>query len=215
MSLNSIDMDDYIKSHIDTEADILYDLDRTTHLQSVSPRMLSGHIQGNMLGMLVKLTGAKRILELGAFTGYSAISMALALPDDGEVITLELRDEMEELHDDFFNRPEVGGKVKIIYGDALETIPTLTGQFDLVFIDADKRLYSEYFDLVFDKLPIGGLIIADNILWDGKVVDPDCADEPQTKSILAFNQKMKNDPRVEVSIIPFRDGMSLIRKIAE
>jgi predicted O-methyltransferase YrrM len=210
----SHELDQYIKTHIIPEEDFLHELDRETHLTCVHPRMLSGHIQGKIVYMLCKMINPKRVLELGTYTGYSAISMGLALADDAVVHTIELCDEQEEIISKFIEKSGLTNKIVCHYGDAKTIVPTLDEMFDLVFIDADKREYPAYYDLVFNKVKEGGYIIADNILWDGKVVDPAEKNDPQTKGILAFNDKIKNDSRVENVIFPFRDGMMVIRKIS-
>jgi caffeoyl-CoA O-methyltransferase len=207
-----IDLEKYISDHIEPEEPFLKELDRETNLTCIHPRMLSGHVQGKILYMLCKMINPKRILELGTYTGYSAISMGLAIGNDALIHTIEIRDEQKDIISKYIEKAGLASKIICHFGDALTIVPTLNEPFDLVFIDADKRDYPQYFDLVIDKLNTGGYIIADNILWDGKVVDPNCADEPQTKGIMQFNEKVKNDVRVEKVILPFRDGMMLIRK---
>jgi predicted O-methyltransferase YrrM len=206
------ELDQYIKAHIVSEEGFLKELDRETHLTCIHPRMLSGHIQGKILYMLCKMINPKRILELGTYTGYSAISMGLALGDDALIHTIELRDEQEEIISKYIEKAGLSNKISCHYGDAKTIIQTIGETFDLVFIDADKREYPDYYEMVFDKVKPGGYIIADNILWDGKVVDPAEQNDPQTKGILAFNDIIKNDGRVENVIFPFRDGMMVIRK---
>lgn len=206
------ELDQYIKEHIVPEELFLKELDRETHLTCIHPRMLSGHVQGKILYMLCKMIDPKRVLELGTYTGYSTISMALALNEDAMIDTIELRDEQEEIISKYIAKAGLSDKIRCHYGDAISIIPTLHEMFDLVFIDADKREYPAYYELVFDKIKPGGYIIADNILWDGKVVDPAEQNDPQTKGILAFNDIIKNDSRVENVIFPFRDGMMVIRK---
>jgi len=206
------ELDHYIKAHIVPEEGFLKELDRETHLTCIHPRMLSGHIQGKILYMLCKMINPKRILELGTYTGYSAISMGLALGDDALIHTIELRDEQEEIISKYIEKAGLNDKIYCHFGDAKTIIQTIGETFDLVFIDADKREYPAYYEMVFDKVKPGGYIIADNILWDGKVVDPAEQNDPQTKGILAFNDIIKNDSRVENVIFPIRDGMMVIRK---
>lgn len=209
----SLDLEQYILDHISEEHPVLKELDRETHITCLQPRMLSGHLQGKILTMLCHMIQPNRILELGTFTGYSAISMALALNEDGKLFTIEISDEREEIIQQFVDKANLTDKVECLIGDAIEIIPTLTEQFDLVFIDADKRKYCEYFDLVFSKVRKGGYIIADNTLWDGKVIDLNSRGEAQTEGILAFNEKAVNNPDIETVIFPIRDGMTVIRKL--
>ena len=174
--------------------------------------MLSGHLQGRILKMFVRMCKPKRILEIGTYTGYASICLAEGLVEDGEIHTIEINDELEDFIREQFDKSELKSKIHLHIGDALQIIPQLDGFFDMVFIDADKRLYSEYYDLVFEKLPPGGIIIADNTLWDGKVLETPQDSDKQTLGILRFNEKIKNDDRVEKVILPLRDGLSLIRK---
>jgi predicted O-methyltransferase YrrM len=208
----SHELEKYIKGHIMPEEDFLNELERETNLSCVHPRMLSGHIQGKMLYMLCHMIRPKRVLELGTYTGYSAISMAMALDHDARLHTIEVFDELEEIIRKYIKKAGLENKIYCHFGDATELLPTIDEQFDLVFIDADKRKYPDYYKLVFDKVSPGGYIIADNILWDGKVVDESDKNDPQTKGILAFNQMVQTDPRVENVIFPFRDGMMIVRK---
>ncbi len=206
-------IEEYVLSHIDKEPEVLSWLTRETHLRTLKPRMLSGHLQGRMLKMFCAMMSAKRILEIGTFTGYSAICMAEALPEDGELHTLEINDEMEEFLNEVFERSGMSEKIHLHIGDASRLIPQLEGQFDVVFMDGNKRHYSEYFDVVFPKLRLGGLLIADNTLWDGHVLED--SKDAQTVGVQKFNDKVFSDERVERVIVPVRDGMTLIRKIKE
>ncbi|HKK81709.1 MAG TPA: O-methyltransferase [Prolixibacteraceae bacterium] len=208
----SHELEKYIKGHIMPEEDFLNELERETNLSCIHPRMLSGHIQGKILYMLCQMIRPKRILELGTYTGYSAISMAMALDDGAILHTIEIFDELEEIIRKYIKKAGIEDKIRCHFGDAMEVLPTIDEPFDLVFIDADKRKYPDYYELVFDKVNPGGYIIADNILWDGKVVDESEENDPQTKGILAFNQMVQADPRVENVIFPFRDGMIIVRK---
>ncbi len=205
-------LEQYILDHSAKEPELLQKLNRATHVNVINPRMLSGHLQGRILKMLTQMIGAKIVLELGTFTGYSALCFAEALPDDGVVHTIDINDELEEFTQGFFDQSEHGHKITQHIGKALEIIPTIDAQFDLVFLDADKREYQAYFDTVFDKVPSGGYILADNTLWDGKVVEEVDPRDKQTISLLAFNDFVANDPRVETVILPLRDGLTLIRK---
>lgn len=208
----SHDLKKYIREHILPEENFLTELERETNLSCVHPRMLSGHIQGKTLYMLCKMIRPKRVLELGTYTGYSAISMAMALDTDAILHTIEIFDELEEVIRKYIRKAGIEDKIRCHFGDAMEVLPSIDEQFDLVFIDADKRKYPDYYTLVFDKVKPGGYIIADNILWDGKVVDESEKNDPQTKGIIAFNQMVQTDPRVENVIFPFRDGMMIVRK---
>lgn len=204
--------DKYILSHIEPEDGILRELDRETHLKVVGARMISGHLQGQVLSLLSKMIRPKYILELGTFTGYSAICLAKGLQDGGKLITIEIDDELESFANKYFEKAGIQQKVEQRIGPALEIIPTLKETFDLVFIDAHKPEYPAYYDAVFDKVISGGYIIADNTLWSGKVLDEPAADDFQTLGIIQFNEMVRNDNRVEKVILPLRDGMTIIRK---
>ncbi|HOO83536.1 MAG TPA: class I SAM-dependent methyltransferase [Prolixibacteraceae bacterium] len=208
----SIELEQYIRSHIAAEEPFLNQLERETNLTCIHPRMLSGHIQGKVLYMLCKMIQPHRVLELGTYTGYSAISMALALDNDAMLHTIEVRDEQEEIIAKYIAKARLGNKISTHFGDAKDIVPSIDEMFDLVFIDADKREYTQYYQLVFDKVKQGGYIIADNILWDGKVVDPSEANDAQTRGIIEFNAMVQADVRVENVIFPFRDGMMVVRK---
>ena len=211
--MSGASIEEYVLSHIDKEPAVLSWLTRETHLRTLKPRMLSGHLQGRMLKMFCSMMSAKRILEIGTFTGYSALCMAEALPEDGELHTLEINDEMEEFLDEVFEKSGMAEKIHLHIGDASQIIPQLEGLFDVVFMDGNKRHYSEYFDVVFPKLRLGGLLIADNTLWDGHVLED--SKDAQTVGIQKFNDKVLSDDRVERVIVPVRDGMTLIRKIKQ
>jgi caffeoyl-CoA O-methyltransferase len=206
------ELEDYILAHIDEEGDTLESLNRDTHLYHLRPRMCSGHLQGKILKMLVRMINPKTILELGTFTGYSALAMADGLTD-GELHTIEIDDELEEFIINHFESAPNGDKIHLHIGDAREIIPQLNKQFDMVFIDANKRQYVEYYNLVFDYVRPGGFIIADNTLWDGKVVDWGKKLDAQTEGILNFNDFIAADKRVEKVILPIRDGLTLIHKL--
>ncbi len=208
----AIELEKYILAHIDEQAPVLQELERETFLHVLRPRMLSGHLQGTILTMFSQMLQPQRILEVGTYTGYSAICLAKGLADDGQLHTIELNDELESIAQKYFQKAGLSEKITQHLGDAKAIIPQLKGPFDLVFLDGDKRDYIAYFDLVIDQIRPGGIILADNILWSGKVVEKLDEKDEQTKGILAFNQKMKDDPRVSQTIIPFRDGLMLIRK---
>lgn len=206
-------LDNYLVSHSSLPNDALDWLEKQTNIRTNYPRMLSGSVQGELLKMLVEMTGARRVLEIGSFTGYSAICMASGLPADGHLDALEINDELEDLMREGWERAGVSDRITLHIGDAVETLKSLDGPFDLVFIDANKRQYCEYFDLVFPKLSPGGVIVADDVLWDGKVYTEPIAHDAQTVGLLNFNDKIKNDPRVEVVVLPLRDGLSIIRSV--
>ncbi|WP_372649883.1 O-methyltransferase [Draconibacterium sp.] len=205
-------MHQYILDHIDEEDPMLTELDRETNLKVLGARMISGHLQGQVLTMLAKMIRPKTILELGTFTGYSAICLAKGLPEDGKLITIEVDDELETLAAKYFEKAGVAHLIEQKIGAATELIPLLDQSFDLVFIDADKREYVQYYQLLIDKMRPGTYMIADNTLWSGKVLDKPRFDDTQTIGILEFNKLVKNDVRVEKVILPLRDGMTVIRK---
>ena len=190
-----MELDEYIEAHIDREPSHLHELYRRTHLTRLYARMCSGHVQGRLLAMLSKMISPKRVLELGTFTGYSALCLSEGLSEGGELHTVEIDDEAEDELLELFASAPGGERITLHIGDALETIAKLDGEWDLVFIDANKRNYCEYYELVFPRVKPGGYIIADNTLWDGKVVDPD-AHDAQTEGILAFNDLIASDNRV-------------------
>ena len=207
------ELEEYILQHIDKESEELANLNRETHLYHLRPRMCSGHLQGRLLKMLVRMIRPKTILELGTFTGYSAISLAEGLEDGGELHTIEIDDELEDFIREHFEKSKYSDRLNLHIGDAQQIIPQLGKKFDLVFIDANKRHYCEYYNLVLDYLNPGGCIIADNTLWDGKVVNYGTKLDAQTEGILKFNDMVAADPRVEKVILPIRDGLTLIHKL--
>jgi predicted O-methyltransferase YrrM len=190
----------------------LAELYRETNLRAIHPRMVSGHIQGSILAMLSKMICPAKILEIGTFTGYSAICLAKGLALGGKIYTIEIDDEIREFASGYFQKSGCADSVIQITGDALKVIPDLDEMFDLAFIDGEKKDYPGYYRLVFDKVVAGGFIIADNTLWGGKVAGNPPSSDPQTRGVLEFNQMVSNDNRVEKIILPFRDGMTLIRK---
>ena len=206
------DIDKYILNHIETEDEVLTELDRETNLKVLGARMISGHLQGQVLTMLSKMIRPKYILELGTFTGYSAICLVKGLQKDGKLLTIEIDDELESLAQKYFRKAGIEKLVEQRIGSAIDIIPTLKESFDLVFLDADKREYLQYYNLLIDNLKSGSYIIADNTLWSGKVLKTPKEDDYQTKGILEFNAAIKNDSRVEKVILPLRDGMTVIRK---
>ena len=209
----SEELEEYILSHIDDEGDALARLNRETHIYHLRPRMCSGHLQGRLLKMFVRMINPQNILELGTFTGYSALCLAEGLiAPDGELHTIEIDDELEDFIRSHFEASPLADRIHLHIGDARDILPTIDKTFDLVFMDANKREYSEYYDLVFPRLAPGGFIIADNTLWDGKVVDWGKKLDAQTEGILKFNDYVAQDDRVEKVIIPLRDGLTIIYK---
>lgn len=207
------ELEEYILSHIDAEGDALARLNRETHLFHLRPRMCSGHLQGRLLKMFVRMISPHNILELGTFTGYSALCLAEGLiAPNGELHTIEIDDELEDFIRNHFEASPFAERINLHIGDAREILPSLGKTFDLVFMDANKREYCEYYDLVFPMLSPGGFIIADNTLWDGKVVDWGKKLDAQTEGILKFNDYIAQDERVEKVIIPLRDGLTIIYK---
>ncbi len=205
-------LEQYIHDHSSAEQALLRELDRQTNLRVVQPRMISGHIQGKLLEMLVRMQRSRRVLEIGTFTGYSALCIAAGLEEGGELHTIEVDDELEAFAADFFARSEHGAKIHQHIGSALEVAPALGGRFDMVFIDGDKREYPAYYNMLFDAglVGSGSVLIADNILWSGKVVEPLHHNDKHTKALLEFNAMVQSDPRVENVIVPIRDGLTLI-----
>src|SRR5690606_31137846 len=199
---NEKEIERYILEHIDTEDPVLQELDRETHLKVLGARMLSGHLQGQLLTLLSKMIQPERILEIGTFTGYSAICLAKGLAETGKLITIELDDELEDMAQKYFAKAGLQHKIIQLIGPAIEIILSLSETFDLVFLDADKREYVGYYNRVFDKVRSGGYIIADNTLWSGKVLDEPASGDEQTLGIIAFNEMIKNDSRIEKVILP-------------
>lgn len=206
-------LDDYIASHISPEPQQLYEIYRHTNLYHVYGRMCSGHVQGRVLKMLTAMCSPQRILEIGTFTGYSALCIAEGMPQGAQLHTLELDDEWEDELLSQFSRHPRGADIHLHIGDAMKIIPTLCETWDLVYIDANKRHYIKYFELVLPMIRPGGFIIADNTLWDGKILENPLPSDPQTRGIAAFNDHVANDPRVETVILPLRDGLTLLRKL--
>lgn len=205
-------IEEYILQHIDEEGDLLKNLNRDAHVNLLRPRMLSGHLQGRLLKMFCRLVQPKRILEIGTYTGYATLCLAEGAPDDAEIHTLEVNDELEDFIMKHLHKSKLEDKIHLHIGDALKIIPTLNETFDLVFIDANKRHYCQYYDLIFDKVRPGGLIIADNTLWDGKVLETPHHTDKQTIGIQEFNNMIAKDNRIEKVILPMRDGLTLIWK---
>jgi caffeoyl-CoA O-methyltransferase len=203
----------YAEAHTSKEPELLEEINRETYVNVLKPRMLSGHMQGRILSMLSHMISPKRILEIGTYTGYSAICLAEGLQKGGNLITLDINEELEQKVRAYIKRSAYHDEIDYRIGDALELLPTLDGPFDLVFIDADKENYGAYFDLLIDKVRTGGMIIADNVLWSGKVIKKTVKDDKDTAAIKAFNLKVHTDKRVENVLMPVRDGLMLIRKV--
>jgi caffeoyl-CoA O-methyltransferase len=206
-------LEEYISAHIEPENTLLYNLYRETNLRLLNPRMASGHIQGRLLKMLVGMIRPHTVLEIGTFTGYATLCMAEGLPEDGIIHTIEIDDELESFIRRWIKKSQFIDKIQLHIGDSLEIVPSLNLKFDLIFLDGDKRQYVDYYERFFEFLNPGGYIIADNTLWDGHVADPAYDNDEQTVGIRAFNDRVCNDKRVEVSMIPLRDGLSIIRKL--
>jgi predicted O-methyltransferase YrrM len=205
----------YIAEHATQQSEALSWVEKQTHIRTNHARMLSGAVQGQIMRMLVQMSGAKDVLELGTFTGYSAICLGAALPEDGHVDTLEINDELEDLILEGFDRAGLSERITLHIGDCKETLRRFRDEcrmYDVVYMDANKREYCEYYELIFDMVRPGGLILADNVLWDGKVCQDPLPQDKQTLGIVRFNDMVKEDRRVESVILPLRDGLNLIRK---
>lgn len=205
-------IDNYATQNSSSESELLAELNRETHLKILSPRMLSGHLQGRVLSMISHMIRPSYILEIGTYTGYSALCLAEGLTKHGKLITIDNNVELTPILNKFLMKSPRANQIELLIGDASKLIPDLPNQIDLVFIDADKENYSLYFDLVIDKLRPSGFILADNVLWSGKVVEPIKSNDRSTLEIDAFNKKIQNDPRIENVLLPIRDGIMMIRK---
>lgn len=212
MEFISDELDKYVCNHSETEPSHLQELNRRTHLNVLQPRMLSGHFQGRVLSMLSHMIQPKRILEIGTYTGYSALCLAEGLTADGKLITIDVNEELEEMVSEFIDKAGMSHQVENKVGDAMEIIPTLDEMFDIVFIDADKRNYINYYNLVFDKVRPGGYIIADNVLWSGKVLEDYEKLDKSTRIIMDYNRLIHEDDRVQEVLLPLRDGLMIARK---
>ncbi|MBO4664182.1 MAG: O-methyltransferase [Bacteroidaceae bacterium] len=207
-------IEEYIKEHIDPESEYLHQLYRATHLHLLYPRMASGHIQGRLLKMFVGMIKPKLILEIGTYSGYSGLCLAEGLPEGGHLHTIEINDEQEDFTLPWFQNSPYADKITMHIGNAMEIIPKLGLKFDMAFIDGDKRIYSEYYELVLEHLNTGGYILADNTLWDGHVLDKNPKEcDLQTRGVQAFNDLVAQDKRVEKVILPLRDGLTIIKKL--
>ncbi len=206
-------LEDYILDHIDPEPEELRRLNRDVNVYLLYPRMCSGHLQGRILKMLTRMISPRRVLELGTYAGYSAQCIAEGMPEDGELHTVELDDELEDFILERFRRSPYASRLHLHIGDVADVVPALGGMWDMVFMDANKRNYVDYYNLLLPRVNSGGYILADNTLWDGKVADGVDHHDLQTRGIMAFNDLVAADPRVERVILPLRDGLTIIRKL--
>jgi predicted O-methyltransferase YrrM len=205
-------LEEYISAHIAPESKLLRDIYRETNLRLLNPRMASGHIQGRLLKMLVTMARPRTVLEVGTFTGYATLCMAEGLPRDGVIHTVEIDDELEDFIRKGFDRSPYSDRIRLHIGDALKVVPGLGLMYDLIFLDGEKREYPDYYTVLVDYLNPGGYMIADNTLWDGHVADSSYDSDPQTAAVKKFNDMVRADDRVEVAMIPIRDGLTIIRK---
>lgn len=206
-------LENYITDHTSPESELLQKLNRETHVKILFPRMMSGHLQGKFLEMVSWMIRPERVLEIGTYTGYSAICLAGGLSENGLIHTIEVNQELEDFIKRYIKEAGLTGKINIHMGNALEIIPGLDEAFDLVFIDADKENYLNYYNLVFEKVRKGGFILADNALWNGKVVESNKRPDKETEGIIEFNDFVRNDKRVENVLLPLRDGVMIVRKL--
>ncbi len=206
------DLQEYAENHTSPEDEVLYQLNRETHLKTIHPRMISGHLQGKFLEMVSQMIKPTQILEIGTFTGYSAICLSKGLTIDGCIHTIEKSQELKSIAIKAFTKAGIENQISYYTGDAMDIIPKINEKFDLIFIDADKDNYLNYYKLVFDKLKSGGFILADNALWSGKVIEKTAASDKDTKGLVAFNDFVQQDDRVENVLLPLRDGIMVVRK---
>ncbi len=205
-------LDDYVVSHSENEPELLQELTRETYQKILQPRMLSGHYQGRILSMISKIAHPKHILEIGTYTGYSALCLAEGMQSDGQLHTIDINEELFDFQRSYFDKSPYGKQIIQHLGDALEIIPKMNIMFDLVFIDADKDNYPAYFNIIMDKLNTKGIILSDNVLWSGKVIEPLNEDDYSTKALLEYNKLLKLDQRIETIVLPIRDGLTISRK---
>lgn len=211
MHFLSEELENYAAQHTEDEPLLLQELNKRTHLNVLQPRMISGHFQGRFLSLLSKMVQPRTILEIGTYTGYATICLAEGLHPEGVLHTIDIKEELTDLQREFFDRSGYGSQIVQHLGKAADIIPSLDTTFDLVFIDADKQNYAHYFDLVIEKMNRGGIILSDNVLWSGKVVEEVKHNDKHTQALMAYNQKIKDDPRVETVLLPIRDGITLSR----
>ena len=206
-------LDDYVTAYSENEPALLAALNRETHLKVLQPRMLSGHFQGRVLSMLSKLIGPKNILEIGTYTGYATLCLCEGITSDGILYTIDIKEELVDFQRKYFDKSAYGNQIRQHLGKALDIIPNLSGPFDLVFIDADKESYIAYYEMIVPKMSKGGIILSDNVLWSGKVVEEADPNDNSTKILQEYNLLLKNDPRVETVLLPIRDGLTVSRVI--
>ncbi len=206
-------LDTYVCAHSENESELLNELNRQTNLTVLQPRMLSGHLQGRVLSMLSHMIKPNRILEIGTYTGYSALCLAEGLTENGKLITIDINEELEDITREYIQKAKMENVIDYVIGNAMEIIPTLSEEFDIVFIDADKSNYCNYYKLVFDKVKKGGYIIADNVLWSGKVLEEYNLLDADTKVIVDYNRMIHDDSRVQEVLLPIRDGLMIARKL--
>ena len=211
MHFLSEELENYAAQHTEDEPLLLQELNKRTHLNVLQPRMISGHFQGRFLSLLSKMVQPRTILEIGTYTGYATLCLAEGLHPEGVLHTIDIKEELTDLQRKFFDRSGYGSQIVQHLGKAADIIPSLNTTFDLVFIDADKQNYAHYFDLVIEKMNRGGIILSDNVLWSGKVVEEVKHNDKHTQALMAYNQKIKDDPRVETVLLPIRDGITLSR----
>lgn len=207
-------LQEYIDEHSGTQSDLLYRLWRETHLKANMPQMVSGHLQGELLKLFSHLVQPKNILEIGTFTGYSGICLAQGLVEGGKLYSIEIDKELEEMIERYWKEAGIWPQTELLIGEALQVIPTIDATLDLVFMDADKVNYENYYDLILPKMRVGGLLLGDNVLWSGAVIDPEKKDK-DTDGIRRFNKRVQEDPRVENVLIPLRDGVMAVRKVRD
>ncbi|HIP47663.1 MAG TPA: O-methyltransferase [Lutibacter sp.] len=213
MSFISEEIMDYAEMHTNDEPKLLQELRKETWQKVIAPRMLSGHFQGRLLAMISKMIQPKKILEIGTFTGYATLCLAEGLTDNGTIFTIDINEELEEIQQKYFKKSGYAQQIVLLTGNALELIPRLTEGFDLVFIDADKENYSQYFELIIDKMNKGGIVLSDNVLWSGKVLNNAVKNDKDTQSLILYNQLLKDESKVETILLPIRDGISITRKL--
>jgi predicted O-methyltransferase YrrM len=211
MHFISQELEDYIEKHSEKEPDLLAALNKETYQKILLPRMLSGHFQGRVLSMLSKLIRPVNILEIGTFTGYAALCLCEGMQENGQLHTIDIKEELETIQRKYFDKSPWGSQIFQHLGEAIDIIPTLDLKFDLVFIDADKENYLNYFELILPKMNKGGIILSDNVLWSGKVLEPLQKNDISTKVLLEYNELLKNDPRIETVLLPIRDGLTVSR----
>lgn len=207
------ELEEYAEAHSSRGNALLDALVRATWQRSVHPRMLSGEFQGRILALISALLHPRRILEIGTFTGYSALCLAEGLADGGELITVDVNEELEDFARSFFDRSPFADRIRMVIGDAREAVPALEGDFDLILIDGDKAQYPEYLDLAAPRVTVGGVLLADNVLWNGKVLDADACRDADTVAVREFNRRLAADPRFETVLLPVRDGLSVARRV--